>query len=429
MNVVIYIICLIVLLKTVCYFYNILLVKKNLEDEVDNKNVKIAGKKMLIMIPVLREQKVVVQTMEHFIRMKCEGVDLYIIAAGTKREKKIGNSLTTKEVYNNWLSDMSGNIPDNINCYYCEADDINGDRATQLNYAMEYFSQIHKEIKLDYVGVYDADSLPSENTMIEVVNNYLENKNLCACQQPVHFIKAANRMAKNGVNPILVANAMYQTTWTVIRELPSWIKYYKHNKKSPFHKNIYLIGHGEFISYKDYEAFKFPEYEITDGIQLGYRLSMSNKKIKPLFEFCDDDVPQSVKQLINQHKRWFGGCMNLKGAYDWSKDHFGTNALFQLMDGYWSQLCWAWASISVIICILYGLLFDNKITAVLIFLTFIYSYIIPFLAHKILPVKISVRMIDWLCIPIAIVIKGIGPNKFILEKLRKKKIVFEKVER
>ena len=109
-----------------------------------------------------------------------------------------------------------------------------------------------------------------------------------------------------------------------------------------------MIGHGEFLRYETYQKFQFPEFEITDGIQLGYRLGMSNKKISPLREFCNDDVPQGIGQLINQHKRWFCGCMNLYGAYKWSIEHFKTKAFAQLLDGYWSQICWAFASLTML---------------------------------------------------------------------------------
>ena len=50
-----------------------------------------------------------------------------------------------------------------------------------------------------------------------------------------------------------------------------------------------------------------------------------------------------------------------------------------------------------------------------------------------LSTKIKIRFIDWLCLPIAILIKGIGPNlyilQFILSKFTNKKIKYSKVER
>ncbi len=407
---------------------NIFLVKSYL-----NKPWKSVGSDkcaVLLLIPVIREQKVIQQTLNHFLSMNIDGVDLYIAIAGTSREVKREGALTTREVVEQWINAHPVSKTNIKEVFFCEVNEEKGDRATQLNYAVNCFHNKHDKDELDFVGVYDADSLPSTRTIQEVRSIFAEKGYIAACQQPVHFIKAANRMAKDNLNPLLVANALYQTTWTVIRELPSWVRYSLTSSNTMFHENVYLIGHGEFIRYETYKSFKFPEFEVTDGIQLGYRLGMSNKKISPLREFCDDDVPQSLLQLINQHKRWFGGCMNLYDAYKWSYEHFGTKAICQLIDGYWSQACWAWASISMLIALMLSLYIGNFMLSLAVaLLIVIYTYLLPVFAHMVLPAETHVRMIDWLVLPISIFIKCIGPNWFILEKLLKKNVTFKKVER
>lgn len=385
---------------------------------------------ILLLIPVIREQKVILQTIQHFFSMNTSGIRLYIAIAGTTREKETDDCRTTGSIVKEWLQSHSLKNSGIYAAFYCEKTEETGDRATQLNYAVEYFKKKYPNENLDYIGVYDADSLPSLRTLQEVRAVFEQHPDVMACQQPVHFIKAANRMADAGENPLLVANALYQTTWTVIRELPSWIQYAKTPENHMFHKNVYLIGHGEFLRYECYKKFEFPEFEVTDGIQLGYRMGMSNQKIAPLSEFCDDDVPQSITSLINQHKRWFGGCMNLFSAYRWSQKYFRSKAIFQLIDGYWSQACWAWASLFMIMAFIVSLYLRNTylLTAVL-FAVFLYSYFLPYLAHHILPVKVNVRICDWLVLPLAIALKGIGPNWFLLEKIFRKKVRFKKVER
>ena len=422
------IICFLAILKLLRYFFNIITVHSYLNHQ--NNSTMSKSCSMLILIPVIREQSVICNTLSHFLSMNVKDLDIYISIAGTTREVKRENILSTREVVEKWISEQSlegGNIKD---IFFCEADELKGDRATQLNRAVAYFEEKYPAKNLDYIGVYDADSLPSVETLQEVNRIFSQNENIVACQQPVHFIKAANRMASEGKNPILVANALYQTTWTVIRELPSWIKYSKTGKEELFKENIYLIGHGEFLRFETYQTFKFPEFEVTDGIQLGYRLGMSNKKISPLKEFCDDDVPQEIGQLINQHKRWFGGCMNLYGAYKWSRDHFKTRSIFQLLDGYWSQMCWAWASLTMIISLLLSIAYENTLLSIILLgIIVVYSYVIPIIAHFILPDKVKVRMCDWIVLPLAIALKGIGPNWFMLEKLLRGNVVFKKVER
>lgn len=413
-------------------FVRIVMTKKTIKAEIKQKNRNI-----LILIPVLREQAVIIKTMNHFRQLQIEGIGLYIAIAGTIREKKVDGTLSTKEVVSEWINTHKrSNIENDVQYYFFEANDQMGDRATQLNFAVNEFITT-TGVKIDLIGVYDADSLPSANTLCSVIHSYEIDGKLVACQQPVQFVDAANEMSKSKANPVLVANAIYQSTWSMIRELPSWIKYYEHSLKSHrlYKRNVYLIGHGEFLTYEQYLKFKFPEHEVTDGIQLGYRLSMSNKPIKPILDFCSDDVPHQVGQLIQQHKRWFGGCMRLIEAYSWSKNNFSTKAVWQLLDGFWSQFCWAWASLICIFFLAVGAIYDwQTLGTVLAVLVLVYCYVIPALAHNFLPAKINVRLIDWLCLPIAIAIKGIGPNLYFLETfinkvLLKKKVTYQKVER
>ena len=392
---------------------------------------------MLIIIPALREQKIIEKTLEHFKKLKIENIVIYIAIAGTNRERKIKDALSTKETVLEWIDNYESSSfrKENLHYYFFEADDQNGDRATQLNFAVDEFKRTTKVIP-SVIGIYDADSLPNTDTLIHVVNSYHQDANLTACQQPVHFVDVSNEMAKGKANPILVANAMYQSTWTIIRELPRWLHYYKHCLSSDklYKRNIYLIGHGQFLTYKDYDKFKFPEHEVTDGIQLGYRMAMSKKSITPLPIFCSDDAPRDLKQLIQQHKRWFGGCMRLKKAYYWSKENFGTKAIYQLLDGLWSQFSWAWASLLSIIAVILSFFYHPQLSGIILILVCIYCYAIPLLAHQILPTKLKVRFIDWLCLPLAIAIKGIGPNKYFIETaiysiLFKKAVSYKKVER
>lgn len=434
------VIVLALLIKVIYYFHYLYVSKKEMENTEMCEAYNGRALNVLIVIPVLREQNVIENTLEHFKKLKIDNMKLTVCIAGTSREKKenckYNNQILTSVIVEKWIDKYAENQTKDLQYYYAEAMDDNGDRASQLNNAVEYICGFWKP---DLIGVYDADSLPDNKTLIEVMNNFVQN-NLISCQQPVHFIKAANRMAENRNNPILVANALYQTTWTMIRELPRWSSYHKFFRSKHeqlYNRNVYLIGHGEFISYDLYTRFRFPENEVTDGIQLGYRLAMSKQAIAPLHTFCDDDVPKSFRQLIMQHKRWFGGCMRLYSAYKWSRDVTGNKAIFQMLDGYWSQISWAYAAIVSIVGIILSVInmANGKwlLSICEIGLVVVYCYIIPVVAHNLLPGQIKVRLIDWLCLPIAITLKGIGPNLYIsasiISKITKKKIKYVKVER
>lgn len=487
----------IILLKTIFACKNLFLsfkglysMRKSSEQQVYNNEYK---KKLLIMIPALREQSIIEKTLSHFSQFQIQNIDIHLAIVGTykevlskrERRKEIESSYkqykesTTKSIMDQILRglfcddlfEMLWNERDNIGLekfkeiydnqpstrevveewiknkkdtpmkfYYLESPNSTGDRATQLNYGLKYFTNNIEE-NIDVVGVYDADSLPEKNTFYEVIKEICTNK-AAACQQPLHFIDKANDLVLNKKNPILVASALYQTTWSMIKELPNLLMYSKHCEKHPnkfYKRNLYLNGHGEFFS-KDLlcKIGGFPEGIITDGVQIGYRLAMINAPIKPISSFCSDDLPISIKEIITQHIRWYGGCMELKSSYDWSKKYAGQAPWRQLLDGYHLQLAWAFAPLVVIITfisilVLPDILVKKILLSSLITSVVVYNFLLPRIAHKIIGINLKVRLIDWLCLPIAILLKSIGPNIYFLKRivsyLKRTPIKYKKVER
>ena len=391
--------------------------------------------KILLLIPALREQNVIVNTLEHFKNIKVRNIELIICVAGTSREKSDNpDYVSTGNIVNQWIENSEKSQSHVFK--YVEINEEKGDRASQLNHAVR---EIGIYFKPDIIGVYDADSLPDIQTLTEVVSKWSQSKETIF-QQPVHFIEAANSMAAERKNPILVANALYQTTWTVVREYPRWRQHHMFCQKNPgklYYRNDYLIGHGEFIPYSVYCKYYFPEQQITDGIQLGYRLSMSGADICPLNTFCSDDVPQSLSQLIGQHKRWFGGCNLLMNSYRWCKENIGKASIWQVIDGFWSQISWAYAGIIGLFGLVFSLICISDgnffLASLEIIGLFIYCYLVPYISHAILPFPTKIRFIDWLCLPLAIFIKGIGPNlyifQYVLSIFTQKEIRYSKVER
>ena len=426
----------ILLAKIISCFRNLLVARKFLRQSAGLCNGPGKEVEILLLIPVLREHSVIVGTMEHFSAMPRKNIKLLICLAGTKREKVQVGAMGTGGIINAWISKNMHIQNNGLRFYYCEADDCGGDRASQLNYAVRFMSRFCRP---HLIGVYDADSLPERTSIQEAASRHLDNPDT-VWQQPASFIKAANRLAKSRANPVLVANALYQSAWTMIRELPRWIDHHASHKKCPtqlFLRNDYLIGHGQYLPFSVYEKFTFPQDEITDGIQLGYRLTCAVSDIGPLYSFCSDDVPQEFSQLISQHKRWFGGCMRLRSAYEWSGKHIGKSSLWPVLDGFYSQLSWAAAAPVTVMALagsilaMFGHNFLVPLSIVMLFL--VYAWLIPTLALQLFPEPLKIRWIDWLALPLAMGLKCAGPLLYIFQSLlslfNRKKIKYVKVER
>lgn len=424
------------LAKIISCFRNLLVARKFLRQDAAFYSRPEKEVEILLLIPVLREQNVIIGTMEHFAAMPRKNIKLHICLAGTKRETAQGATMGTGGIINAWISSNMEVQNNDLRFYYCEADDPEGDRASQLNYAVHFMNRFCRP---HLIGVYDSDSLPESTSLEEVACRYLDNPDT-VWQQPASFIKAANRLAKSRANPVLVANALYQSVWTMIRELPRWIAHHASHTgypPRPFLRNDYLIGHGQYLPFSVYEKFAFPQDEITDGIQLGYRLTCAACDIAPLRSFCNDDVPHQFSQLVSQHKRWFGGCMRLNSAYAWSSKHIGKSSLWPVLDGFYSQLSWAMAAPVTVMALtgsILALLGHNFLLPLSIIMLFpVYAWLIPILALQLFPEPLQIRWIDWLALPLAMGLKCAGPLLYIVQSLlslfNRKKIKYSKVER
>lgn len=417
------------------YIVNIVRTQLYIKNAKREKEYEITRRvSVAIVIPVLREQNIICDTIDYFAKLQFKNLSIHLVIAGTKREyeslEQYGFSISTKKTIEDHIRGKE--YKDDFKIHVFEAEDVeNGDRASQLNFAVENLLRI--EPAIDIIGVYDADSRPSIETILEVAEKFLIN-GMCSYQQPAFFVQAANQMTKNHENPILIANALYQNTWSIVSEIPMWISYGKHEGLG--HNYFYCIGHGEFFPTEVYKSYNFPEREVTDGIQIGYRLSMSGKCVDILDNYCSDDVPHNLKTLILQHKRWFGGCMRLKEAYQWCrKSVLDNNLKFSpIIGGYWSQFRWAYTVplfvINFLIAVFLWIIHGYSIFVILMaILLFIYSYVLPAIAIAITPIKSEISIASFLCIPIAIAIKCIGPNLYILNKIIGKKNTYGKVER
>ncbi len=405
--------------------------KINRETINDNSGGKVS---MLIMLPCLREQNVITASIDYFSKMSLENIDLYIGVACTHREEltnaKYGFTRTTASIAREYI--VNTLFPDNVKVFVYEADDLeNGDRATQMNFAVDSFVTDHPNIKLDIVAAFDADSRPTPKTFEEVARKYRKNPHV-SYQQPDVYIASASDMKDDGSSLLAMANAVYQNSWTMISEIPMLIRYGR--KKGKFSGYFYCNGHGEFFPYEVFKKYRFPEYEITDGIHIGYRLGMSGAEVEILDNYGNTDAPHTVKALPKQHKRWYGGCMRLFSCYKWCKANGFKPKKTMVAFGLWSQFRWVFTAplycINFILSILIATLFHNFMPMVIMgTLLVVYCYLFGAISLMLTPERRKFHFGAFLIVPFAIFLKSIGPNIYIFEQLFKKKIVYEKVER
>lgn len=458
-----------------------------------------------IIIPVLREQNIIIETLNFFFEIfqqNSSNITFYLIVAGTAKEKfdkenfiihlkdiyalykknanyqlikkrfqgilsdntieQIINSENTislstlQKLYNSqpssgdlvkkWLVDNKDSLgkAKRINILYIECPNQNGNRSSQINYAIQQLRyQMSKE---DIIGIYDADSRPEIQTFDYIASNLSSNIN--CFQQPLHYLDAVNKFVNENKSPIINAYALYQTTWSVIKEIPNFLLYMKHVSRykntSSYHQfknSVYMFGHGEFLTVKLLDEIDgIPKNVSADGLQLGYRLSLINEPIKILPFFCSDDVPSKASTLITQHRRWYAGNIEYGFAHKWASNYLDKKIpKFSYIENIFLNINWALRPIifiSTLIISLYYIetpLFQMITLVSLVLSLLIYCYVTPYLSIKLIPIKVKVRFIDWIFLPIGIFLKSIGPWTFIIYLLLKRIFGFQfelkKVER
>ena len=141
-----------------------------LEKIYKNKLSKVQVKKyknIYVLLPALREQKIVNETIDWFKKIKYKGQIKYIVITTEKEEyeNKVNN---IKEITTSQLVDKKlAKIKDErfMHIHYPKPQ---GNKSSQMNYAVDEILKIEKDIENTYISVFDFDSKPDVNTFNEL---------------------------------------------------------------------------------------------------------------------------------------------------------------------------------------------------------------------------------------------------------------------
>lgn len=125
-------------------------------------------KDIYVLLPALKEQKIVKDTITWFSNIKYNGKIKFIIITSEKEDheyklNKIKDK-TTREVVNEELKKIKDNRI--ITYHYPE---INGNKSSQMNYAVNKIKEEVKEFNDVFISVFDFDSRPDVNTFNDMM--------------------------------------------------------------------------------------------------------------------------------------------------------------------------------------------------------------------------------------------------------------------
>lgn len=249
------------------------------------------NKKVIIVIPCLREQSTIADTIRYF-RSINKNDDIVIITTNKElKERKNINESTTQEIIKSDILSKYDNI------YWVNYPYEEGYMADQLNYFLKNIKSIGlindtKQYDDIYIALYNADSRPNKNTFKEIY--YYINKDLKVIQQYSYCMKNYNKLSG-----ILKGFSIYQSNFEIKTGIVNGIIQ---------HSLLYthVVGHGLIINLELLGKLRFFNTDFwCEDVYLGLQLKYKNIKIQPLFSLENIETPDKIEKLIKQNSVWF----------------------------------------------------------------------------------------------------------------------------
>ncbi len=275
--------------------------------------------KIVVLLPLYKEQPVVRQLFEHFRAMQYPPEKLRIVFITTAKEPENGES-STRECLARILKEQptapagpTGNV---VHIHYQQPHRF---RCAQLNAAVESLGPSFAAEET-YVGVYNADSLPDPATLEILARDACLEKRRTGRMPPAYQQPAVYFVPRRygGARLTAHAAAAFQTIYTVAhfmrRTLAAELAWRDLKQNLPAIP-VTFLGHGEFLRLDVlHDVELFPDFAYADGLLLGWMVAFRGHGVRalPAFDYCE--VPATLRLLVKQHAAWFTGLLNLPEA-------------------------------------------------------------------------------------------------------------------
>lgn len=300
---------------------------------------------ILIVIPCLREQDIIIQTLNYFLGLTKHLDNVKLLIVTTQKEefekeinsylkdqliKDVKNNMQLQKLINKYNKILSTNeikeilkysklenIEEIINnkiqnskttsvlieefiiqnhleekVYHFHYPNNEGIMADQLNYVLNNFE--FKDEKNYYFSVYNADSIPNKDTIKEVLTTINENDNPKVIQQ--YSVPISNW---NELSNLMKGFSIYQSNFELRYGL---INSYFPNKLL----YTYVVGHGMYIRVdilKQIGGFETKYW--CEDIYMSYVLRNKDISIYPIKTLEIMQSPQYLSILTKQNSVWF----------------------------------------------------------------------------------------------------------------------------
>ncbi|MBP3596723.1 MAG: glycosyltransferase family 2 protein [Clostridia bacterium] len=464
-----YIILLLEILTGLWCFHRSFKYMRKHNKKVENKvQTKEEAPNILIVIPCLREQDIIIQTLKHFLDLTNNFANVKILVVTTQKEEfereknmylkgqfikdvknnielqklinkynkilstneikeilkyskfkdieaiinnKIKNSKTTNNLIEEFIT--QSNLQEKV--YHFHYPNNEGMMADQLNYVLNNFE--FKDEKNYYFSVYNADSIPNKDTIAEVIKTINENDSPKVIQQ--YSVPMSNW---NELSNLMKGFAIYQSNFELRYGL---INSYFPNKLL----YTYVVGHGMYIRVdilKEIGGFETKYW--CEDIYMSYVLRNKDISIYPIKTLEIMQSPQYLSILAKQNAVWFKTSFEcLKIFIDVFKQNrkVNSNSIGWLIQRIRMNITWLGLPLAFLYTIIISILNKNVIMLSLSVLSYFVMILLEYgstvkliekLTEKTLKNKIKV-LISTI---VATTISNIGPIYSLISRKKEK---------
>lgn len=292
-----------------------IILEKKYKKKIECVNVN-SYKNIVVLLPALKEQKIVKSTVDWFRKFKYDGVIKFVIITTEKEEKEFKENKIAEDTTNTVVDNYLNSISDArfLHLHYPET---NGNKSSQMNFAVEEIVKSNKfDIANTYISVFDFDSKPELNTF-DNLNKVAQLKNNpdVINQVPLSF-KNYEKFSKDNKKILMLLFTMYYTVRSCgIEKMRLLI-----SSLTKFNPIQYCMGACMHIKLSTLlENDKFPIF--VDDITLGYRLSISGVKFAYLPSCNYTLIPNRLYDYMNSAVLIFKGISTYLSEIKRAKGH------------------------------------------------------------------------------------------------------------
>ena len=344
---------------------------------------------LYILIPVLREQSSIEDTLLHLLEQENDHFNTKAVVITTIRERLNNpseNPLLTSSVISASLENRKLK-PFREKILLIEENEPDGNMATQLNFAVDFLSSIAKP--RDIYLLYNADSIASPQTFSSLGEILTKTTEHIVFQQPCAYVKDIHRDAPSFLNAL----SIYQSWYCLGHESSLIRRYEEYSQKTEGGHTIsrlgVIVGHGSGMTFEtNTRNGGYPTDLLTEDLTFGFILSARNTPIISLPALELADVPEKFIDFIRQKSVWFWNYLGYASCYQkMLSEGISQKKLIPLfLQGIGGGAYWFFSGVFILLPIFLGITLDSaKLLLIAIASPLLFSILPQYILFEMLP--------------------------------------------